>query len=158
MSLPRRIRLALSLVLAATVAFGGSVNAQGAPSKAEQVLKYRKSVYQVMAWNFGPMGAMSQGKMPYNAAEFALRAERVAAVAPLLAEAFPPETQGLADSKLKPAMWANRPDFDAKLKDLIDRSATLAAVAKGGDLEKSKEAFFATANACKACHDKYKAD
>jgi cytochrome c556 len=55
-------------------------------------------------------------------------------------------------------MWSNRSDFDSKLKDLIDRSAALASVARGGDFEKSKAAFFDTANACKACHEKYRAE
>ena len=145
-------------VLASSCVFAGAVLAQGAPSKGEQALKYRKALYQVMAWNFGPMGAMAQGKVPYDAAEFARRAERVAAVAPMLSEAFPPETKGLPQSELKPEMWTNRADFDAKMKDLVDRSATLATVAKSGDFAQSKAAFFDTANTCKACHDKYKAD
>ena len=34
--------------------------------------------------------------------------------------------------------------------------ATLATVAKSGDFGKSKAAFFDTANACKACHEKYR--
>jgi cytochrome c556 len=145
-------------VLASSCVFAGAVLAQGAPSKGEQALKYRKALYQVMAWNFGPMGAMAQGKVPYDAAEFARRAERVAAVAPMLSEAFPPETKGLPQSELKPEMWTNRADFDAKMQDLVERSATLASVAKSGDFEKSKAAFFDTANTCKACHDKYKND
>jgi cytochrome c556 len=145
-------------VLASSCFFAGAVLAQGAPSKGEQALKYRKALYQVMAWNFGPMGAMAQGKVPYDAAEFARRAERVAAVAPMLSEAFPPETKGLPQSELKPEMWTNRADFDAKMQDLVERSATLASVAKSGDFEKSKAAFFDTANTCKACHDKYKND
>jgi cytochrome c556 len=144
--------------LASACIFAGAADAQGAPSKGEQALKYRKSLYQVIAWNFGPMGAMAQGKVPYDAAEFARRAERVAAVAPMLSEAFPVESKGLPHSELKPEMWANRADFDAKMKDLVDRSATLASVAKSGDFAKSKAAFFDTANTCKACHDKYKND
>jgi cytochrome c556 len=153
----RPFRLVVPALIAGIV-FAGSAYAEGQPSKGEQALKYRKSLYQVMAWNFGPMAAMAQGKMPYNATEFALRADRVAAVAPMLGEAFPQESQDVASSKLKPAMWSNRADFDGKLKDLVDRSAQLAAVAKTGDFEKSKAAWIATANACKACHEKYKAD
>lgn len=154
MSFTRAFRLALPLVLVATT-FSGTVLAQQ-PTKAEQMLKYRKALYSVMAWNFGPMSGMAQGKIPYNAADFALRAERVAQIAPMLAESFGPETKGLPNSELKPEMWDNRADFDAKMKDLVDRSATLAQVAKGGDEAKTKAAFFDTANACKACHDKYK--
>jgi len=52
----------------------GAVQAQGQPTKGEQMLKYRKAVYQAIAWNFGPMGAMAQGKAPFDAAEFAMRA------------------------------------------------------------------------------------
>jgi cytochrome c556 len=59
---------------------------------------------------------------------------------------------------MKPEAWQNRADFDAKMKDFVDTSAKLAQVAKGGDAAKSKAAFFDMANACKACHDKYKAD
>ena len=135
----------------------GAAHAQ-APNKGEKALTYRKALYQVIAWNFGPMSAMAQGKAPYDAKEFALRAERVAAVAPLLTEAFPPESKGVANSKLKPAMWNERADFDAKMKDLVDRSAALAAAARTGDFARSKAAFFDAANTCKACHDKYKED
>ena len=157
MSFPRPLRLALPLLLAASTLSTAAL-AQGQPTKAEQTLKYRKAVYQVMAWNFGPMAGMAQDKIPFNAAAFAMRAQRVAELAPMLAESYSPETQGVAGSKLKPEAWQNRADFDAKLKDLVDRSATLAQVAAGGDAAKTKAAFFDTANACKACHDKYKAD
>ena len=146
-----------ALVLLVTAcAFAGAAHAQAA--KPEQVLKYRKALYSVIGWNFGPMSAMAQGKVPYDAAEFARRAERVAAVAPMLSEAFPAESKGVANSELKPEMWANRADFDAKMKDLVERSAALATVAKSGDFEKSKAAFMQTAQTCKACHDKYKND
>ncbi|HEX9207350.1 MAG TPA: cytochrome c [Steroidobacteraceae bacterium] len=151
------LRIRPWVLFATSCALALSVAAQAAPpTKAEQVLKYRKSLYQVMAWNFGPMSAMAQGKMPYDAKEFALRADRVATIAPMLAEAFPPDSKGVANSELKPEMWANRADFDAKMKDLVDKSAALAAAAKTGDFAKSKAAFFDTGNACKNCHDKYK--
>jgi cytochrome c556 len=101
---------------------------------------------------------MAQGKVPFNAAEFEMRAARVAALAPMLSEAYSAESQNAAGSKAKPEMWSNRADFDAKLKDLVDRSATLATVAKGRDEAKTKAAFLDTAGTCKACHDKYKAD
>jgi cytochrome c556 len=152
----RAQRLAVPALLLALAC--GAVQAQGQPSKGEQALKYRKAVYQAIAWNFAPMGAMAQGKAPFNAQEFALRAGRVAALAPMVAESYSPESQTVSGSKAKPGLWSNRADFDAKMKDLVDRSATLATVAKGGDEAKIKAAFFDTANTCKACHDEYKAD
>ena len=157
MSFARACRFAAPALLICTV-LGSNALAQGQPTRAEQLLKYRKAVYQAMVWNVGPMGAMAQDKAPFDAAEFALRAGRVAALTPMLAESYSPESQGVAGSRLKPEMWTNRADFDSKLKDLVDRSATLAAVAKAGDAAATKAAFFDMANACKACHDKYRKD
>jgi cytochrome c556 len=148
----------LMLSVAASIALTGAALADGPPSKAEKILAYRKALYQVIVWNVGPMGAMAQDKVPFNAPEFELRAGRVAELTPMLAESYSPESKGVENSKLKPEMWANRADFDAKLKDLVDRSAALAEVAKTGDPAKTKAAFFSMADACKACHDKYKAD
>lgn len=128
------------------------------PTKAEKTLKYRKAVYQVIAWNFGPMAAMAQGKIPYDAKEFEMRAQRVAELTPMLSESYSPDTQSVSGSKAKAELWSNRADFDAKMKTLVDRSATLATVAKAGDAEKSTAAFMDTAQACKACHDKYRAE
>jgi len=152
----RIVRLLAPAVLLAFVATGA--HAQGQPSKGEQALKYRKAVYQAIAWNFGPMSQMAQGKIPYDAKQFELRAGRVAALTPMLAESYSEDSRGVTGSKARPELWANRADFDAKLKDLVDRSATLATVARSGDAGQSKQAFLDTAGACKACHDKYKAD
>jgi cytochrome c556 len=151
-----RTRLAVAAVLLAAVPL--AAQAQGQPSKAEQTLKYRKAVYQAIAWNFGPMSAMAQGKIPHDAGEFEMRAQRVAALAPMLAESYAPETQSVAGSKAKAEIWSNRADFDAKMKTFVDSSSTLATVAKGGDFAKSKAAFLDTAGTCKSCHDKFKAD
>ena len=152
-----RVARLLAPALLFAVAAGGA-HAQGQPSKGEQALKYRKAVYQAIAWNFGPMSQMAQGKIPYDAKEFELRAGRVAALAPMLSESYSAESRTVTGSKAKPELWANRADFDAKMNDLVERSATLAAVAKPGDAAKSKQAFLDTAATCKACHDKYKAD
>ncbi len=157
MQLPRLALRAVPALVLAVTCHAGIAQAQQ-PTKAEQTLKYRKAVYQVIAWNFGPMAAMAQGKIPYDAKEFEMRAQRVAELTPMLSESYTPETQSVSGTKAKPELWSNRADFDAKMKDLVDRSATLATVAKAGDAEKSKAAFLDTAQACKACHDKYRAE
>jgi len=152
----RAVRLVGPALLLAFAASG--VHAQGQPSKGEQALKYRKAVYQAIAWNFGPMSQMAQNKIPYEAKEFQLRAGRVAALAPMLSESYSAESREVTGSKAKPELWSQRADFDAKMQDLVDRSAALAVVARSGDAAKSKQAFLDTAATCKACHDKYKAD
>ena len=145
-------------VAVAAVALIGISHAEKPPSKGEQALKYRKSVYQTIAWNFGPLAAMVQGKVPFDTKDFAVRADRVAFLVPLLQEAYGPETRDVAGSKLKPLMWDQRADFDHRLDVAIQRSQELAKTARTGDVAKSKAAFVATADACKACHEQYRSD
>ena len=147
-----------ALVAAVAVAASAPVRADAPPSRADQLVTYRKALYQAVAWNVRPMGGMASGKAPFDAKEFALRANNVAALTPMLAESYAPESKTATASKLKPEAWSNRADFDAKLKDLVDRSAALAATAKGTDVDATKKAFFALTDTCKSCHDKYKAD
>lgn len=148
--------LALTAALAATL--GGTAIAQVQSERADKLLKYRKAVYQVMSWNIAPLAAMAQDKQPFDAAVFAERADRLAQLTPMLAESYAPESRNATGTKLKPEMWSNREDFDAKLKTLVERSAALARTAAGGDPAASKAAFFEMAGACKDCHDKYRAD
>ena len=148
----------LACCTALAAALSGSAAAQAPPMRAEQYLKYRKAVYQVIAWNIGPLSAMAQEKRPFDAAVFSDRAERLSQLTPMLAESYAPESRHAEGSKLKPEMWSNRADFDEKLRTLVERSANLAQVAKDGDAAASRTAFFDTAQACKACHDKYRAD
>ena len=156
------MRRGTALTIACVAALAGaafmSTVAQGESTRAEQYLKYRKSVYQVIAWNFGPLSAMAHDKQPYDAATFARHAERVSLLTPMLAESYAPESRNVTESKLKPEMWSNRADFDEKLNTLVARSDALAKTAAGGDAAASKAAFFELAQACKACHDKYRAD
>jgi cytochrome c556 len=151
-------RRATLVTLLATLA-GSVVQAQNAPpSKAEQAIKYRQSVYKVILWNFGPIAGMVQGKVPYDAAEFALHADRVATMAPMLLEGYPAGSARGATTRARAEIWDNMDEFGELMSDMQDKAATLASVAKGGDLDKSKAAFAQLADACKACHDKYRTD
>jgi cytochrome c556 len=130
------------------------------PSKAEQAIKYRQSVYKVILWNFGPVAAMSQGKMPYDATQFARHAERVATMAPMLLEGY---AEGSASAegvktRARPEIWENKAEFEKLMHDMESKTAALATVAKEGDFEKSKAAFGEAAAACKACHEKFRTD
>jgi cytochrome c556 len=156
------MRSGMILTIACAAALAGALSvstiALGQSNRAEQYLKYRKGVYQVIAWNVAPLSAMAQDKQPFDATVFAERARRVALMTPMLAESYAPESRNAADSKLKPEMWTNRADFDEKLDTVVTRSQALAKIAADGDPAASKAAFFDMAQACKACHDKYRAD
>ena len=124
---------------------------------AEDVVQYRKAVYQVMKWNFTELGAMAREKRPYDAVEFARRAERLAQTVRLLDEAYTPGSI-TADSAASDRIWTEWEDFQSRLKALRQETAQLAAVAKSGELEPIQEQFAATGQVCKGCHDEYKED
>ncbi|MBS0373390.1 MAG: cytochrome c [Proteobacteria bacterium] len=147
------------LLVVSALGFAAVAVAHGAPhSKAEEAIDYRHSVYHVIAWNVHRMGAQVEGKAPFDKDAFAVQAARVAMLAPMLPEGFPEGSYVKGKTDAKPEIWQNRAEFDELMKKLAARSATLADVAKSGDLAKIKPAFGDLTQACKNCHDKFKAD
>jgi cytochrome c556 len=146
----------LSLILATLAAGAGIAAIAAAAVKPETAIAYRQAGYTMLGWNFGPMAQMVRGKAPWDAAEFARRAERVALIAPQLLEGFPEGSDTGATTDAKPEIWKNMDDFKAKMDELVKQSKLLAEVAKSGDEAKMKEQFKQTAGACKACHEKYR--
>jgi len=145
------------LIFAAAATLGIAAVATAAV-KPETAIAYRQAGYTMLGWNFGPMAQMVRGKTPWDAAEFARRAERVALIAPQLLEGFPEGSDTGATTEAKPEIWKNMDDFKLKMDDLVKQSKLLAEVAKSGDEAKMKEQFKQTAGACKACHEKYRSE
>src|SRR6478609_1246281 len=121
-----------SLILALAVALGATAIASAAV-KPETAIAYRQAGYTMLGWNFGPMAQMVRGKTPWDAAEFARRAERVALIAPQLLEGFPEGSDTGATTEAKPDIWKNMDDFKLKMDDLVKQSKLLADAAKSGD-------------------------
>ena len=148
--------LACLAVAAALVALASPASAQFA--KPEDAIKYRQGALTVMASHFGRIGAMVNGRVPFDAKVAAENAEIVANMAKLPWAAFGPGTEkGAIPSRAKPEIWAEQ----AKFKDLSEKMMTettkLAAAAKTGNADALKTAFGATGASCKACHDNYQA-
>lgn len=145
---PSRLLVAVSALALSAAAF--------AHGKKDAV-DYRQSLMTLIGWNFGPLGDMVKGKAPFDAAEFAKRAERVAVMSEQVMEGFPKDSLR-KESYAKPEIWTNWDDFQAKAKDLSTEAKLLADIAKANDEAKDKEQFKKVAAACKACHDKYTRD
>jgi cytochrome c556 len=159
----RSLRAGLMLgavAIAAVIAAAGvrAYAAEQGPSPAEQQIKYRKALYVVMAGNFRQAYAMANGKLPYDAAALVRRAERVAFIAAILPEAFPPGSGSGAPTRAKPEIWSGRADFDDRMQELSDKVAALVVAAKSGDLKQIQPAVDAVGLACKNCHDKYRTE
>jgi cytochrome c556 len=144
----------LPLVLAAVAGFAISTVALAA-IKPDTAVAYRQGVYHAILWNFVPMSDMVRGRVPWNQAEFAKRAERVSFYSRQLLEGFPPGSL-TGRSEAKPGIWTHWTDFAAKMQAFEDASAALASTAKGPDEAATRAAFAKTARTCKSCHDQYR--
>jgi cytochrome c556 len=142
---------ALSLSLAAILP------AQAQFAKPEDAVKYRKASFTVMAAHFGRLGAMANGKAPYDAKAAADNAELVATLAKLPWAAFGEGTDK-GETRAKPEIWKDA----AKFKEAADKMQTemgkLNVAAKAGNVDALKAAFGPAAASCKACHDNFRKD
>lgn len=142
-------------VAATMVAMAAPASAQFA--KPEDAIKYRQSALSVMGTHFGRVGAMVNGRVPYDAKVAADNTDIVAEMAKLPWAAFGPGTDKGGNTRAKPEIWTEQAKFKEYSEKLVAESSKLAAAAKTGNLDALKTAFGATAGSCKACHDAFQA-
>lgn len=140
------------LVLASLLAFSSFATAQF--NKPEDATRYRKAGFTIMAAHFSRIGAMVNGKAPFDAAAAASNAQLVEQVGALPWAGF---VAGSEDgSKAKPEVWTNAAKFKEAADKFRAESAKLTVAAKTGNADQLKTAFGATAATCKGCHDTFK--
>lgn len=141
------------LVLAGLVAFGAAASASA--DQFEDAVNNRKAAFTLIKANFGPMGAMVEGKMPFNKDTFAMRAANLDVLARMPWEHFI-EGSDMGETKAKPEVWSKAADYKAEVEKFEAATAKLALVAKNGDEKAIKAQFGATAKTCKSCHGDFK--
>lgn len=146
--------IAMASLLACAFA-GTAAHAQFA--KAEDAIKYRKASYTLMAAHFGRLGAMVQGKVPFDAKVAADNADVLATVAKLPYAAFV-EGSDKGETRAKPEIWKEAGKFKEAADKHQAEMAKLVVAAKTGNLDQLKAAFGSTAPTCKACHDNFRKD
>lgn len=146
--------LATAVALSAGALLSLPASAQFA--KPEDAIKYRQGALFVMGQHFSRLGAMAQGKIPFDAKAAQENADIVAHMAKLPWAGFGPGSEKGAPTKAKEEIWLEPEKFKEHADKLVAESAKLAAATKTGTLEGMKAAFGATANSCKSCHDAYR--
>jgi cytochrome c556 len=137
----------------AAAAMAASLPAAAQFAKPEDAIKYRQSALFVMGLHFARLGAMANGKVPFDAKAAQDNADVVAEVAKLPWAGFGAGTEG---GKAKPEVWKEQAKFKDHSDKLQAETVKLAAAAKTGSIDNLKTAFGATANACKSCHDAFR--
>lgn len=124
-------------------------------ARAEDAIKYRKASFTVMASHFSRIGAMAQGKVPFDAKAAAENAQLAALMAPLPFTAFGAGTDK-GDTRAKPEVWSQGDKFKAAATKMQEEIAKLNAATKTGDLGTIKAAFGGVGQSCKSCHDSFR--
>ena len=122
-------------------------------AKAEDAIKYRQGALFVIGQHFGRLGAMAQGKIPFDAKAAQDNAEVVLNMSKLPWAGFGPGTEG---GKAKPAIWKEQAKYKEHADKFEAEAVKLAAAAKTGNLDNLKAAFGPAANSCKSCHDSFR--
>ncbi|MBC3832722.1 cytochrome c [Undibacterium amnicola] len=152
-----QLKKILAPLLTIAILSGSAVAvAQNAP-KPEQLIKWRQSAFQVIAWNNGRVKANVEGT--YNKEEVVKAANTIAAVANAgLGSLFAPGSdkgKGWHDTSTKPEAFTDK-RFGELAGNFIKEANELAKVAANSDQAAVKAQFGALGKTCKACHDDFK--
>ena len=134
-----------------------SVPAQAQFAKPEDAIKYRKASFTVMAAHFGRLGAMANGRAPYDAKAAADNADVVATLSKLPWAAFGEGTDK-GDTRAKPEVWKEAAKYKEAADKMQAEMVKLNTAAKAGNIDALKVAFGPAAASCKACHDNFRKD
>jgi len=143
--------------MSAALALTMAAPAQAQFAKPEDAIKYRKASFTVMAAHFGRLGAMANGRVPYDAKAAAENAEVVSALAKLPWTAFGDGTDK-GETRAKPEIWKESAKFKEASDKMVAEMGKLNTAAKAGNLDALKAAFGPAAASCKACHDNFRKD
>ena len=149
----KMIRAAALLAAAAAV----SLPAAAQFAKAEDAINYRQSAFAVLGHHFGRLGAMANGKMPYDAAVAAADGDVIAAVSALPFTGFVPGTEKGHGTKVRPQAWKELPKVKEMEQKMITEVGKVSVAAKSGNLDQLTAAVGPASQAGKACHDNYRA-
>jgi cytochrome c556 len=146
-------------VLGAAVAFAcmATAGTAMAQQKPEDVIKFRKSLYTVVAWNVRPIGQMVKGEVPFNKDVFARSAAMVAQLAQIAPEAFAAGSDKGAETRAKPEIWSDAAGFKKAVDAFQSESAKLAEVSRTATtVDQVRAQAGALLKTCGGCHDTYR--
>jgi cytochrome c556 len=142
------------LTAAAMAGMATALPAAAQFAKPDDAIKYRQSAMFLQSQHMARIGAMVNGRVPFDAKAVADNAEVLVTVTKLPFAAFIDGTDK-GTTRAKPEIWAEKDKFMAGATKMQEEVVKLNAAAKTGTPEQVKAAFGAVGQACKGCHDNY---
>ena len=134
---------------------GAVTGAALAQVKPEQLVRQRQSVMVLQGKYFGPMAAMAQGKVPYNADVIRRNAAFLDNLSRMPWDGFDPVTKDVKSNAL-PAVYEQQDKFKEAASRLENEAHKLYQVSQSGDENTVKAQIGAVGKACGGCHENFR--
>src|SRR5256885_14440503 len=145
----------LVLVSLAASLGAGVVLEAAAQAKPEVLVKQRQSAMTLQGKYIGPLGAMAQGKVTYDAKIVQRNAAFLEALSQMPWDGFNESTKGEKSAAL-PAIWEKPGEVKQAAERFENEAAKLAQISKSGDEAAVKNQIAATAKSCGGCHENFR--
>ena len=126
----------------------------------EKAIGARQAVMKLQSWYAGPLFGMAKGDLEYDADMAKAYASALSTMATIEGGAmWPPGTDNGAyagKTRALPELWTTWPEAGEKANALSEATAALAGVA-GDGLDALRSKIGAVGQACKGCHDDFRA-
>ena len=126
-----------------------------AQAKPEQLVKQRQAAMTLQGKYFGPLAAMAQGKVPYNADIVKRNAAFLDNLTRMPWDTFDPSTKDVKSNAL-PAIWEQPDKFKEAASRLENEAQKLYQVSQSGDENAVKAQIGAVGKACGGCHESFR--
>lgn len=136
-----------SIVATAVLAAVGTAASEGQ-------VEYRQHTMAAIGGHMQAIVDIIRGKVPLTE-HLAIHADAMADLAEIAPTLFPEGSQG---GDALAAIWQNGEDFQAKLAAFKEAASEFKAAAATGDMATAGAGFRAVGQACKGCHDDYRAE
>ncbi|MCY3813695.1 MAG: cytochrome c [Gammaproteobacteria bacterium] len=120
---------------------------------SEGEVDYRQHTMSAVGGHMQAIVDIIQGKVPHTE-HMAAHAGALADLADLAGTLFPASSQG---GDALPAIWEDGEDFQSKLAAFKEAAANFKTAAGSGDMGQIGGALQQLGQACKGCHDNYRA-
>lgn len=144
----------LHKIVVAGLALGIAAGAL-AQAKPEVLVKQRQAAMTLQGKYFGPLGAMAQGKAPFNATVVARNAGYLEALSHMPWDGFDANTKDVKSATL-PAAYSDTAKFKQATENFQAAVSKLVAASKGSDEAATKAAIGGVGKTCGGCRNDFR--
>jgi cytochrome c556 len=131
-----------------------ALGAASAAIASEGELEYREHTMEAIGGHMQAAVDILRQKVPH-ASHMTIHADALAALSGIVGTLFPEGSEG---GDALPAIWEEPEDFAERVEAMREAATAFSAAARSNDDAALGQAFQALGQACKGCHDNYRAD